>query len=176
MKTALSLLCSALVLCALRAEDAPPAPPPAPAAAPASAPAPASPFSLVGADYKKPQELPDNFFNPFKVDATFESALQKKNGPVTNEAITDALDLHGVSGIVYASAAGQSRVLIGDQVFSVGEEVTFPDLEKGGTLPLVPGANVTLREVSSGQLFFDVVPEGETGRRFGYSLRQFWKP
>ena len=47
-------------------------------AAPAapSAPAATTPalFDRVGSDYKKPQEVPDNFFNPFKIQATGSAA------------------------------------------------------------------------------------------------------
>jgi hypothetical protein len=180
MKTVLCFLLSALAAAAVRAEVGPAAP----TVNPGTGRAGVSPgtgnsanlFSLVGADYKKPQELPDSFFNPFKIDTAFESALQKKAEPVTNEAVTDALDRHGVSGITYASEPGQNRVLIGDQVFGVGDELTFPDMEKGGSQPLMTGASITLREINPGYLSFDVTPEGEAAHRLSFSLRNFWKP
>jgi hypothetical protein len=134
-------------------------------------------FNSVRPDYKKEQELPDTFFNPFKVQSTAESDLQKKDSAtITNEAISDALSHRGISGVIYASRDSHDRVIIGDQVFGVGDELTFPNDAKDAPDPLVTGANVVLREVGTASLSFDVTPEGEPARRMNFPLRAFWHP
>ena len=155
---------------------------PTPAAAvPAPAPAKGDPdalFALVGRDYKKPLEVPDGFFNPFKIDTTSELVTQQKMAgvTVTNDAVTEAVERLGVSGIVYGQGtAGAARVIIGDQVFRIGDTLEFPDA-KGGMNPLIPGANVTLREVAANTLVFDFASETEPARRASFPLHTFWRP
>ena len=133
-------------------------------------------ISLIGPDYKKGAELPDTFFNPFKVEATMELALQKRSAAVTEQGIAEAVGRKGVSGIIYAGNAGLSQVIIGDQVFRVGDELDFPDGEGGAMTPLVGGASVILREVDPKDLVFDFTAEGESARRSTFSLRNFWAP
>jgi hypothetical protein len=140
-----------------------------------AAPVPESRFDALGADYKKPQVLPETFFNPFKVHA--EPGPAKKDGPgVTADAVADAVGLRRVSGIVYSPAAGTNRAIIGDQVFGVGDELSFPDEDKPGLVPLVPGNTVVLREVDAQHLAFDVAAEGEAPRHVIFSLHSFWAP
>lgn len=142
-----------------------------------AAPAEVTLFSLIGGDYKKPQEVPENFFNPFKVQLAGGAALQKKANVLTNESVSEAVGRRGVSGLIYAEPATMSRVIIGDQVFGVGDELAFPDGDKGGTAPLVPGANVVLRDVGAENLRLDVTPEGgEATREVNFPLRNFWRP
>jgi hypothetical protein len=131
---------------------------------------------LIGPDYKKGTELPDTFFNPFKVEATLEMALQKRGAVVTEQGIADAVGRKGVSGIIYAASASLSQVIIGDQVFRVGDELDFPDGEGGTMAPLVAGASVILRGVDPKDLVFDFTAEGESARRSTFSLRNFWAP
>jgi hypothetical protein len=143
----------------------------------AGAPAPAADtrFAAFGPDFKKPLVLPETFFNPFKVQA--EAGPAKKDGPgVAAESVAEAVALRHVTGIVYAPAGGVNRAIIGDQVFGVGDEVSFPDSDKPGLTPLVPGNTVVLREVDAHHLAFDVGAEGETPRRVSFSLRNFWSP
>jgi len=132
-------------------------------------------FVALGADYKKPQVLPETFFNPFKVQA--DSKLAKKEGPgAAVEAVVEAVGQRRVTGVIYAPADGASRAIIGDQVFGIGDEVSFPDPDKPGLAPLVAGNTVVLREVDAHHLGFDVGAEGETPRRVSFSLRNFWSP
>jgi hypothetical protein len=164
MKTPLPILIAALALGApfLGAKDAP---------------VDGDHFDLVGPDYKKPQQLSDAFFNPFKIQASTESASQRKDGAaVTNEAITDAVGHRGVSGVLYAPQGDRNRVIIGDQVFGVGDELTFPSATSDTLAPLVPGASVVLRAVAKGSLSFDVTPDGEPPRRVSFPLKAFWRP
>lgn len=142
-----------------------------------SAPAEGGGFAGVGIDYKKPQELSASFFNPFRIQSASDSAMQKKDSAtVTNDVVAGALAHRGVSGIIYTRQGGGSEVIIGDQVFGVGDELTFPDEGKDDPVPLVSGASVVLRGVGAGNLAFDVSPEGEPVRRMTYSLRGFWRP
>ncbi len=152
------------------------APPPG-----AAAPAPASPaapslFERVGSDYKKPQEVPDSFFNPFKIQATGVSAPKKGSAAITNELVSDAVGRRGVSGVVYAAPAETSHVIIGDQVFGIGDELVFPEADGAGSAPLVPGAAVVLREIGAHDLALDLTPEGEATRRVNFPLHAFWRP
>jgi hypothetical protein len=165
MRTAQKLLWAALVLSAL------------PLCRGAKDPSGGEHFDLVGIDYKKPQELSDAFFNPFKIQASIGSGSQKKDGAaVTNDTITDALGKRGVSGILYAPQGDRNRVIVGDQVFGIGDEITFPNADSDALSPLVPGASVVLRTVTSGSLGLDVTPDGEPARRIAYPLRAFWRP
>lgn len=153
---------------------------PVPAAGPAAAAngtaALAKLMNLIGPDYKKAEDLPDTFFNPFKVEATMEMTLQKRSAAVTEQGVAEAVGRKGVSGIIYADNPGLSQVIIGDQVFRVGDELSFPDGEGGAMAPLVAGATVILREVGAKNLVFDFTAEGESARRSSLSLRSFWAP
>jgi hypothetical protein len=133
-------------------------------------------FNSVQTDYKKPQELSEAFFNPFKVHATVQELQKKGSAAITNETVIDAVAGRGISGMLFAAKPTMNRVIIGDQVFSVGEELTFPDLEKGGQAPLLVGANVILRRVRSDGLELDVNTETEPVRRVNFPLRNFWRP
>jgi hypothetical protein len=135
-------------------------------------------FSNLGTDFKKPQVLPETFFNPFKAQAP-ESALQKQeSASVTNEAVAAAISHRGISGLVYAAAGRANKVIIGDQVFGIGEELTFPtkDTAKDEPDPLVAGASIVLLEVKPESLTVEITPEGEPPRRLAYPLRTFWRP
>jgi hypothetical protein len=135
-------------------------------------------FGSVGTDYKKPQVLNDSFFNPFKAQAP-ESILQKQeSASVTNEAVGAAIGHRGISGLVYATAGETDKVIIGDQVFSIGDELEFPpkDATQDGPVPLVSGASIVLREVKAQSLTFEITPEGEASRQLVYPLRGFWRP
>jgi hypothetical protein len=147
-------------------------------AAPASAADSAGPslFDRVSSDYKKPQEVPDNFFNPFKIQATGSAAPRKASAAITNELVSEAVGHRGVSGLVYATPAATSHVIIGDQVFGIGDELVFPDGDSGREVPLVAGAAVILREIGGHDLALDLTPEGEATRRISFPLRAFWRP
>jgi hypothetical protein len=132
-------------------------------------------FNPIGIDYKKPQDLPDSFFNPFKVQSAGESQ-KKDSATVTDDAIVEALGHRGISGIIYALREGRNRVIIGDQVFGVGDELTFPNDAKDVPDPLIAGASVVLREVGKANLTLEVTPESEPVRRLTFPLRAFWRP
>ncbi len=132
-------------------------------------------FAWVGSDYKKPLEVPDNFFNPFKIQATGSAAPRKASAAITNELVSEAVGHRGVSGLVYSTPAATSHVIIGDQVFGIGDELVFPEGDTGETAPLVVGATVVLREVGAGDLALDLTPEGEATRRISFPLRAFWR-
>jgi hypothetical protein len=148
---------------------------PRPAIVPLGSHPPANPglFSLIGPDYKKPQEVPDTLFNPFKVEASNE-LMQRRGAAVTDQSVASAVVHRGVSGVVYGGDGRANQVIIGDQVFRIGDELTFPSAE--GSSPLLPGASVTLREVNRNSLVFDYATEGEGSRRAIVSLRSFWRP
>jgi hypothetical protein len=133
------------------------------------------PFSFIGPDYKKPQELPENFFNPFKSQASGSDLARKEAVTVSNEAVASAIGHRGISGIVYSPDARADRVVVGDQVFAIGDELSFPDGDKPDGSPLVAGASVILRAVHQENLQFDIVPEGEASRRLVFSLHGFWR-
>jgi hypothetical protein len=135
-------------------------------------------FSNVGPDYKKPLVLTDTFFNPFRAQAP-ESVLQKQeSASVTNESVGAAIGHRGISGLVYATAGESDKVIIGDQVFSIGDPLEFPskDANQDGMVPLVDGASIVLREVKAQSLTFEITPEGEATRQLVYPLRGFWRP
>jgi hypothetical protein len=144
-------------------------------AAPVPRPAGDNRFDAFGAEYKKPQVLPETFFNPFKVQA--EAGGAKKEGAgVAADTVVEAVALRRVTGIVYAAKGDASWAIIGDQVFSIGDEVSFPDAGMPGLTPLVPGNTVVLREVDAHHLGFDVGADGEPPRRVSFSLRDFSAP
>jgi len=133
-------------------------------------------YDAVGADYKKAQVLTETFFNPFHVQATSD-ALQKKEGAaVTDEAVAAAIGQRGISGVLFGAKPGASRIIVGDQVFGIGEEIAFPDQDKGGLIPLVKGAAVVLRRVSRESMGLEISPETEPSRRMNIPLRAFWHP
>jgi hypothetical protein len=103
------------------------------------------------------------------------SAGPKKDA-VTNEAVAEAIARRGVTGIVCAPGGDASRVIIGDQVFAAGDELSFPVGNKDGLAPLLPGASTVLREVRPESLIFEITPDGEGARRLDFPLRDFWRP
>lgn len=135
-------------------------------------------FGALSLDFKKPQVLPDGFFNPFRAQSP-ESAMQKQeSASVTNDAVVAAVAHRGISGLVYAQAGGDNKVIIGDQVFGVGDELTFPSEEKDkdDLVPLVAGASIVLVEVKPQSLTLQITPEGDVPRQLTYPLRGFWRP
>ena len=138
-------------------------------------PGPTELFGHIGADYKKPLELTDTFFNPFKNLSAGAASARREAASITNEAVTTAIAHRGVSGLVMGAEPQANRIVVGDQVFSLGDELTFPDGEKEGATPLIAGASVVLREVGRDHLRFDVTPEGELPRRVLFPLRAFWR-
>ena len=120
--------------------------------------------------------MPDNFFNPFKIQATGSAAPRKASAAITNELVSEAVGHRGVSGLVYGTPAATSHVIIGDQVFGIGDELVFPDGDTGKDIPLVAGAAVVLREIGAQDLALDLTPEGEATRRINFPLRAFWRP
>jgi len=143
----------------------------------AAGPAAAAPglYSLIGPDYKKPVEVPDTLFNPFKVEMS-NDLNQRKGAVVTDQSVAAAVTHRGISGVVYAADGQMSQVIIGDQVFRIGDELSFPEAEGGALAPLVAGASVTLREVNAQSLVLEYSAEGEKARRAVVSLRAFWRP
>ena len=132
-------------------------------------------FEPIGLDYKKPKVLSDSFFNPFKVQVG--ASLSKKDGAaVTNESVAEAIGLRGVSGIVYGPGGMAKRAIIGDDVFTVGDELNFSDPTKEEGAPLVPGVSVILREIGRRSLGVDVSGDGEAPRRVTFPLVSFRKP
>ncbi len=141
---------------------------------PAAADAELSHFSLVSPDYKRPVDVPQSFFNPFKIQVVTD-ADARRDVAVTNEVVTAALAAKGLSGLLYASQPALNRVILGDDIFSVGDELQFSS-DTGTPLPLVTGATVVLRRVESDKLTLEVTPAGEAARTLTYPLRAFWRP
>jgi hypothetical protein len=151
-----------------------------PARAPAQTPAAdlASRFSLIGENYKNAVVLPESIFNPFKVQAAtgLPGAGRKDAAGASNESIADAVEHHRVSGILLAPNPADNRVILGDQVFGIGDPIEFFDKDKGVAMPLAMGANVVLREIKRDSLVLDVGIEGEAPHRVDFPLRTFWRP
>jgi hypothetical protein len=166
---------SFLILAGIAFGAAPSAPPASGAAAGGNA-ALAKLIPLITPDYKKAQELPDSFFNPFKVEATIELTDQRKAAAVTEQSVADAVGRKGVSGVIFAPEAGMNQVIIGDQVFRIGDELNFPDAEGGAMAPLLAGATVVLREVDAKNLVLEFTAEGAPPRRSTFSLLTFLRP
>jgi hypothetical protein len=137
----------------------------------------ASKFNLITDDYRKPAVLAESIFNPFKVQvATLPGGGHKDAGSITNDSLADAVGRHHVTGLLLAADAAGNRVIIGDQVFSIGDPVEFDEPGKEAPAPLVAGAVVVLRAVKKDSLSFDVGLEGENAHRVDLPLRDFWRP
>lgn len=150
------------------------------AVAPLAQPAPAAPaehalpLSLIGPDYKRPIEVPDSFFNPFKVEATLELGDQRRGAAISEQSVAAAVLERGISGIILDGDPSRSQAIIGDQVFAVGDELAFP--QGDSLVPLLAGASVTLRAVGERSLQVEFTAEGEGARRAVVSLKNFWRP
>ena len=131
-------------------------------------------FDLIGPDYKKPQELPASFFNPFKSQTSIAALARKEVPSVTNEAVTDAVTKRGISGIVLAADLRTNRVVLGDEVFAVDDELSFADPRQSEPAPLLAGASVVLKAIRSENLEFEIRVEGEPPRTMTFPLRRFW--
>jgi hypothetical protein len=131
-------------------------------------------FDLVGPHYKAVQELPPTFFNPFKSQTTSAALARKETPTVTNEAVAEAVTKRGVSGIVLSPDLRANRVVVGDEVFGVDDELSFPDPKRPEAAPLVGGATVVLRAIRRDNLEFEIRVEGEAARTLTFPLRRFW--
>jgi hypothetical protein len=138
------------------------------------APSVAEPFVAVRPDYKKPQVVPENFFNPFRARTAAENADHRDPALVSNDAVAEAVTTRSVSGLLLGGVRG--RVIIGDQVFAIGDPLEFPDDRSSGMAPLIPGTSVVLREVRRESLLLEIDSEGDAPRWLTYSLRSFWQP
>lgn len=130
-------------------------------------------FNEFTSTYKEPAQVPPNFFNPFKIQAMTDAHSRHDVLAVNNDAIVAALTLKGLSGFVCNSGAEPGRAILGDEVFSTGDEITFATA-KTGEAPVVPGASVVLKEVTADHLVFEVTPSGEGPRDVNLAVRQFW--
>ena len=150
----------------------------------AAAPAPAHPagpsipvdltrFGIFTPAYKQPVQVPPNIFNPFHIQAMTDSLTKHDVVAVNNDAIIAALAKKGLSGFVCNVGTEPGRAILGDEVFTTGDEITFPG-EKDGQVPVVTGAAVVLKQVTNDQLVFEVTPSGENPRTVNLPLRQFW--
>jgi len=131
-------------------------------------------FELIGPHYKAPQELPPGYFNPFKSQTT-SAALARKEAPtVTNEAVAEAMTKRGVSGIVLSPDLRTNRVVLGNEVFGIDDELNFPDPKATEPAPLLGGANVVLRAIRVENLELEIRVEGEAARTMTFPLHRFW--
>jgi len=146
----------------------------APGLGAADAPPPPDRFNLIGDNYKHARELPPTLFNPFKSQSNNAALARKETASVTNEAISDALTTRGVSGIVISPDAQADRVVMGDEVFGVGDELSFPSPKHSNFDPLITGASVLLSAIRQENLEFEVRVEGEPPRHLTFPLRSFW--
>jgi hypothetical protein len=171
MKAFLALVLAGAAAAALRA-DAPRAVPPGGPAADL-----ASRFDLIGENYKKAAVVLESVFNPFRIQsAEAPGGSRRDPADITNEAIVAAVEHRRVSGVLLAPVAANNRVIIGDEVFAVGDPLEFFDLGAGATQPLVAGVSVTVREIRTDRLALDVGRESEAPRRVDFPLRTFWRP
>lgn len=135
------------------------------------------PFIPIRSDYKKPQEVPENFFDPFRAqDAAENGSLKRDAAMVSDGAVASAVVTRGISGIMLGAKPAANRVIIGDQVFAVGDALKFPDASEDGFAPLVAGASVVVQAVRRESLVLEIQPDGRAAREFVYSLGPFWRP
>jgi hypothetical protein len=133
-------------------------------------------FIPITPDYKKPVEVAEDFFDPFRAQTSASGEGEgKEAGVISDEAVSAAIGARGVSGVVLEKDDGADRVIIGDQVFSAGDELLFPDVKTGESAPLLAGAAVILREIHRDSLVFEINPGSSATRRLPFSLRQFWR-
>lgn len=126
-------------------------------------------------EYKKPIEVPESLFNPFKIQTINELAPRKKEAAsVTNEQVAEAIGKRGLSAILYAPDPRRSRMVLGDQNFVVGDELVFVT-DKGESDGLVAGVSVFLREIGPRSLQIEIATQGEASRLMTFSLREFYR-
>lgn len=133
-------------------------------------------FSQLTEDYKKPLDVPSTFFNPFKIQAALHLGDDRRgNVAVSDDAVRSALTSRGLAGVVFHPGAAASHVIIGNDVFGVGDELQFVD-DAGKTSPLIPNATVVLRAIGATDLTLEVTAGGEPPHPLSYSLHAFLQP
>lgn len=139
---------------------------------------PASRFAAIGDAYKQAEVLTDSLFNPFKIKGAvgLPGGKGRDAAAVTDQGIADAVERRRVTGILLAPDPANNRVIIGDEIFSVGDALQFFDRDKGVDEPLALGATVVLKDVKQDSLAVEVSPDGENPRRLELTLRTFWRP
>ncbi|HEY3756922.1 MAG TPA: hypothetical protein VGL42_12290 [Opitutaceae bacterium] len=134
-----------------------------------------TPFGQMTVDYKNPVEVPANLFNPFKAQLLQKGDDHSAVATVSDDAVRAAVASRGLSGLVLAAAASDNRAIIGNEVFGVGDELSFTD-DKGASAPLVSSATVVLKSISKQTLLLELTAGGESPRMVAISLRAFLAP
>lgn len=170
MKALFLGLAAAAAAATLRAAPASPAP--VPDAADLS-----SRFRLIGEDYKHASVLPPSLFNPFSIRGAGLPGLGRKDAvDSSDQAVADAVLRRRITGLSLSPDAADSRVIIGDQVFQVGDPLEFFDPDKDTPAPLVLGVRVVVRAIERESLHLEVGVEGDAPHRVDIPLRTFWRP
>jgi hypothetical protein len=120
--------------------------------------------------------LGENFYNPFKLTARQAALPLSALSTLTNEQIAQLLGERKVQGLIFgADGVTGKRVIIGDELFTVGDEIAFYNndcvltrLSSAGIIHLV--------KITRESLEFEISVNGQPSRRVDYSLSSFFTP
>jgi hypothetical protein len=114
--------------------------------------------------------LDETFYNPFKLTAHQASLPSSTKTGLTNEQIAQLLGERKVQGLIFGpDGATGIKAIIGDAVFSVGDELAFYDSNNVLT-DLSPDGSVRLLKITREYLEFEISVLGQSSRTMEYSL------
>jgi hypothetical protein len=120
--------------------------------------------------------LDENFYNPFKLTARQAALPLSAQSTLTNEQIAQLLRQRKIQGLIFgADGMTGKRVIIGDEVFAVGDEIAFYNDDYILT-HLSSAGIVRLIKITRESLEFDISVSGQPSRRMDYSLSAFFAP
>ena len=119
--------------------------------------------------------LDENFYNPFKL-TTHQAALPiSTQSTLTNEQIVQLLGARKIQGLIFGrDGVTGTRAIIGDQVFTVGDELAFYNDDV--LTRLTSAGIVRLAKITRESLEFEISVSGQPSRSMEYSLSAFFTP
>src|SRR5579871_6344168 len=122
---------------------------------------------------RKPVILDDTFYNPFKVNNRAEiMTVDRPNMALTNEEILRLIAAKKVQGEIFGQDDVGLKVIIGDAVFSPGDEIAFYDAD-GYLVPLSLAGTVRVGKITHDALGLEISIMGQPSRNMEYPLRSF---
>jgi len=120
--------------------------------------------------------LDENFYNPFKLTARQAALPLSAQSTLTNEKIAHLLGERKVQGLIFgADGVTGERAVIGDEVFTVGDEIAFYNDDYVLTR-LSPAGIIRLVKITRESLEFEISVSGQPSRKMDYSLSSFLTP
>jgi len=135
-----------------------------------------NPYASYGPATRAAATLDSNFYNPFKITTQQATLPFSNQSTLTNEQIGQLLGERKIQGLIFgADGVTGKQAIIGDQVFSVGDEIAFYN-DDYALVRLSSAGIVRLVKITRESLEFEISVSGQPSRNMEYSLSAFFTP